>query len=205
MRRQASGTRMPTVISSPSLSSMKGMGFLKGTVSELRRYADKDQAAAADALKAAGVQLKPVGAELAKNAAETGKPIMGALKASLANPEKIIDLDQWRRELGAKLNAAIPAAKAAGGGAESTRNNASGGAASGQIAAAVSQVTLRDISDRMSKIGGFIGGSGGPRGQKAQEETARNTKALISGTVTTHALMCQQIALTAPPGTFVAT
>lgn len=52
--------------------------------------------------------------------------------------------------------------------------------ASAGLAQNVRAPQMTALSDRLSRIGGFIGGSGGVRGQKAQEDTARHTKQIVT-------------------------
>lgn len=50
---------------------------------------------------------------------------------------------------------------------------------------------VEPMTDRLAKIGGFIGGAGGVRGQRAQEDTARYTRQLVDLTRETHRLLNQ--------------
>jgi hypothetical protein len=55
------------------------------------------------------------------------------------------------------------------------------------------------LTDRLAKIGAFIGGPGGARGEKAQMDTARHTAALVSGSLETNRLLAR---LDKPSGVF---
>jgi tape measure domain-containing protein len=66
---------------------------------------------------------------------------------------------------------------------EDWRNQAQAALAS-PVAAAPASAAMQKIeplSDRLAKIGGFLGGSGGNRGEKAADDTARNTGLIARG------------------------
>ncbi len=131
----------------------------------------------AEAGQAAGAAVMKIGLnEMGAGQSFLGDFLTGLNKDTTKAREQLADLVAALMPQG--LPAAIEAAKTAAS------------AAAGISPASTSEATkMQTPSDRLAKIGGFIGGDGGVRGQRAAEDTARNTRALIDKVTETNRLL----------------
>jgi hypothetical protein len=160
-RATSIGLQMASVLKDAMAASLPAVGVLKGAKAGLHAGAAGDRAAAKGlnlALSTVqGMNVTPIVDFFTKDLAET-QDQLAKLFATLTPALKPVT------EQLTKAAAAL---------ADSTAST--GGIRAPQMIA---------LGDRLSKIGGFIGGSGGVRGQKAAEDTARNTSTLVNLTRT---------------------
>lgn len=169
---------------------MRGLARVPG-LGVLGRGADAVEAGARNAAKEAGQFKEAAASDLAPFAANFGailKARMGEAFAGIKesiNGTSIIDTAGLQQQITDALGGAAAKAKADDLFDNWFKRAYAKSPFEESTSAATNAATPFNkgeiVADKLSKVGLFIGGAGGPRAQKAAEETARNTGKLIEG------------------------
>ena len=155
-----------------------GMGVLRGAAEDLRTEAKGDTAQAGMMAGCAGGSLAPLFAKFQANAEETLNEVGEIFQRNFSNVPEIVQVGDKITKLKGLLSDAVQAAvpgpeEKHGSRYHNVNQFFDDDDNHGKLG------KQQSLSDRLSKVGLFVGGSGGPQGQKAAEETATNTRKLV--------------------------
>lgn len=167
------------------MSKVKGLGFMKGVGDWFQASARTDFNVAGQLGKSAAGDLAPVAQEWGEQIKTTLSAVMEDLKSNIASAD-VFGTEDLKKKLTDAFAAAEDAAQVSHLADlvaqinESRFNPTYSGTTKNSpasVGATFDKGTV--VADKLSKIGAFIGGNGGPAGQKAAESTARNTGKLV--------------------------
>lgn len=161
------------------VSRLPGFGDLAKGADKLDAVAEEANAVAAELWKGAGKDLQPIFSEAGERLKVIGEKMGEGIKDSIATT-KPIDNSAKKKELDdmvSKASASMQAKKEVK--PEVKPKPQEGNGNNGSPGTSPAKALQASPADKLAKAGIFIGGAGGPRGQKSGEQTAKNTSLLL--------------------------